>query len=201
LSIPHNCFDGPNEIIFRFVSGSDVAKLDVAKFIDTSIKSFFPCNITICHVITLRLLYCYRQFHKPLPERYRNFRERRVKFILKDSSRRGRVIKALNIRARKSVPQSERALARGDNSRELIKRCINNRGWRASYRKRKRKGTRRRRARLSPPSSRGRRKIADRRGSLSNVERCVVMRNCNVHPKKDINYTSKWRRVALRARA
>jgi len=49
-----------------------------------------------------------------------------------------------------------------------------------------------------PASSRGRRKIADRRGSLNNVERDVVMRNCNVHPKKDINYTSKWRRVASR---
>jgi len=34
-----------------------------------------------------------------------------------------------------------------------------------------------------PASSRGRRKIADRRGSLNNVERGVVMRNCNVRKK------------------
>jgi len=155
LSVPHNYFDGPNKIILRFLFNSDVIKLDVAKFIDTSIKSFFPCNITIYHVcyyVTITLLL--PAISQAAAERYRNFRERGVKFILKDSSCRwGRVIKALNIRTRKGVPQSERALARGDNSRELIKRCINNRGWRASYRKRKRKGrrTRRRRARLSPP--------------------------------------------------
>lgn len=110
----------------------------------------------------------------------RRFRERRRKFILKDSSRRCR---ESHKGAHKRLGKALKVRARGDNSRELIKRYINNHARMARIapeaeaegeERRERESEEKTSRSFIPAFSRGRRKNrGSRRGSLNDTERAL----------------------------